>query len=67
MGKESIIEGFVATTEMSHLTEAGIPSIILGCGNIKMAHTINENVPVKQIIDLTKIYALIILRYIGKI
>jgi acetylornithine deacetylase/succinyl-diaminopimelate desuccinylase family protein len=66
-GKESTIEGFVATTEMSHLTEVGIPSIILGCGNIKMAHTINENVPVKQIIDLTKIYALIILRYLGKI
>ncbi|MEM3406312.1 MAG: M20 family metallopeptidase [Nitrososphaerota archaeon] len=65
-GKESVVEGFVATTEMNHLTEVGIPSIILGCGNIKMAHAINENVPIQQIIDLTKIYTLIILRYIGK-
>jgi len=67
IGKESTVEGFVATTEMSHLTNAGIPSIILGCGNIKTAHTIDENIPIQQIVDLTKIYALIILRYIGKL
>jgi acetylornithine deacetylase/succinyl-diaminopimelate desuccinylase family protein len=65
LGRESTVEGFVATTEMSHLVEAGIPSIILGCGDLKVAHTINEYVPVQQIIDATKIYTLIILRYLG--
>jgi succinyl-diaminopimelate desuccinylase len=64
LGRESTVEGFVATTEMSHLVEAGIPSIILGCGDLKVAHTINEYVPVQQIIDATKIYTLIILRYL---
>jgi len=65
LGRESTVEGFVATTEMSHLVEAGIPSIILGCGDLKVAHTVNEYVPVQQIVDATKIYALIILRYLG--
>ena len=65
LGRESTVEGFVATTEMSHLVEAGIPSIILGCGDLKVAHTINEYVPVQQIVDATKIYTLTILRYFG--
>jgi acetylornithine deacetylase/succinyl-diaminopimelate desuccinylase family protein len=65
LGKESVEEGFSATTEMSHLVEAGIPSIILGCGDVKSCHTVDEHVPVQQIIDITKIYALLLLRYLG--
>ncbi|MEM3714445.1 MAG: M20 family metallopeptidase, partial [Nitrososphaeria archaeon] len=66
LGKESTVEGFVATTEMSHLVEAGIPSIILGCGDIKVAHTINEYVPLQQLVDATKIYTIILTRYLRK-
>ncbi len=62
---EPRVEGMPATTEMSHFVKAGIPTIILGCGDIKMAHTINENLPVQQIIDASKIYAMILLKYLG--
>ena len=62
---EPKVEGMPATTEMSHFVKAGIPTIIIGCGDINMAHTIDENLPIHQVIDAAKIYALIILRYIG--
>ena len=65
VGIEPRVEGMPATTEMSHFVKAGIPAIIMGCGDIKMAHTVNENLPVQQVIDAAKIYALIMLRYIG--
>jgi succinyl-diaminopimelate desuccinylase len=65
VNSEPRVEGMPATTEMSHFVKAGIPTIILGCGDIKMAHTINESLPVQQIIDVAKIYATIMLRYLG--
>ena len=65
VSSEPRVEGMPATTEMSHFVKAGIPTIIMGCGDIKMAHTIDESLPVQQIIDAAKIYALIMVRYIG--
>jgi acetylornithine deacetylase/succinyl-diaminopimelate desuccinylase family protein len=65
VNSEPKVEGMPATTEMSHFVKAGIPTIIMGCGDIKMAHTIDESLPVQQVIDAAKIYALIMLRYIG--
>ena len=66
VGQEVKIEGFAATTEMVHLTNVGIPSIILGCGHVKQTHIANEYVLTQQIIDVAKAYALIMLRYLGK-
>ncbi|MBC7091923.1 MAG: M20 family metallopeptidase, partial [Nitrososphaeria archaeon] len=63
--KRSLVKGFQATTEMSHLVEAGIPSIILGAGDIKVAHTVDEYVQVDQLFDCAKIYALILLEYLS--
>jgi len=66
VGDTPKIGGMAATTEMSHFVKAGIPTIILGCGDIRMAHVVDENVPVQQIVDLTKIYSLIVLRYLQR-
>ncbi|MGB9727048.1 MAG: M20 family metallopeptidase [Nitrososphaeria archaeon] len=65
LGVRRPVKGFQATTEMSHLVEAGIPSIILGAGDIKVAHTVDEYVPVDQLVNCAKIYSLIILKYLG--
>ncbi|MEM3384737.1 MAG: M20 family metallopeptidase [Nitrososphaeria archaeon] len=65
LGERRPVKGFQATTEMSHLVEAGIPSIILGAGDIKVAHTVNEFVPVDELVKCAKIYALILANYLG--
>ena len=64
LGDDPSIEGMPATTEMSHFVKAGIPSIILGCGDIKVAHTVDENLSLEEIVNLTKIYMLMMLRYL---
>lgn len=44
------------------MSEAGIPSIGIGPGNEKYAHTPEEHVPILEIIDASKIYAELIHR-----
>ncbi len=60
------VKGFQATTEMTHLVEAGIPSIILGAGDIKVAHTVNEFVLVDELVKCAKIYTLVLANYLSK-
>jgi succinyl-diaminopimelate desuccinylase len=66
LGERMPVKGFQATTEMSHLVEAGIPSIILGAGDIKVAHTVDEYVLVDELVNCAKIYALMLLKYLGQ-
>jgi len=66
LGEKRPVRGFQATTEMSHLVEAGIPTIILGAGDIKVAHTVDEYVPVDELVNCAKIYALILLKYLSQ-
>ncbi|MEM3403107.1 MAG: M20 family metallopeptidase [Nitrososphaeria archaeon] len=63
-GREPVVEGMPATTEMFHFVKSGIPTIVLGCGDIKVAHTADESILLEEIVYLTKIYMLIILRYL---
>jgi len=61
IGKDLGISGLKATCEMHHLTDAGVPTIILGCGNISQAHQIDEYVEIRQLVDMARIYATIIM------
>lgn len=61
-GKDPGITGFTATCDMRHLVKAKIPTIILGPGNLSQAHTIDEYIEIKQIVEAAKIYALMTLR-----
>ncbi|MCX8189112.1 MAG: M20 family metallopeptidase [Nitrososphaeria archaeon] len=65
LGEKRPVKGFQATTEMSHLVEAGIPSLILGAGDIRVAHTVNEFVPVDELVKCARIYALILVNYLS--
>lgn len=42
-----------------------IPSILFGPGLLEIAHTPDEFVPVKNVVDICKIYASVILKYCG--
>lgn len=67
IGKEAVIARFPACSEASYFSVGyGIPTILLGPGDIGLAHKIDERVPVKQIEDAVDIYASLIRRYSEK-
>ncbi|MHC1761685.1 MAG: M20 family metallopeptidase [Negativicutes bacterium] len=52
---------FIAGTDMPFLVQEGrIPTIVLGPGYLAQAHTVNEFVPVEQLVDAVQVYASII-------
>lgn len=54
--------GMAIACDMIHLTTAGIPTVILGPGDIALAHTADEHIDVQELVLAAKIYALLILR-----
>lgn len=66
-GSEPRVAGFLAGTDMKVFVRmAKIPSVIaLGPGKLELAHTIDEYVDVKELVDAAKVYALIALEYLG--
>jgi len=54
--------GLAVACDMVHLTTAGIPTVVLGPGDIALAHTADEYVGVQELVHAAKIYALLILR-----
>lgn len=57
--------GFTAVDDATFLNQAGIPTITLGPGSIEVAHTANEFIEIKDLIDAAKIYAMIIVEWCG--
>jgi acetylornithine deacetylase/succinyl-diaminopimelate desuccinylase-like protein len=49
------IEGLSAWTDAALLNEAGIPAICFGPGNIALAHSAEEFVPVAEIVTATRV------------
>jgi acetylornithine deacetylase/succinyl-diaminopimelate desuccinylase-like protein len=46
-----------AANDASWLSQAGVPTILLGPGTPKCAHTVDEYVPIKHVTDAVAIYA----------
>ncbi|NMB41962.1 MAG: ArgE/DapE family deacylase [Firmicutes bacterium] len=57
--------GFEAVCDASFLQEKGIPAVVLGPGYGKYAHSVAERVPISQLIDAAKIYALTMVSWCG--
>lgn len=57
-GREGEIGGFLGWTEGVHFVEAGIPTIIMGPGDISVVHAPDEYVEVQQLRNAAEIYAL---------
>lgn len=57
--------GFTAVDDATFLNQAGIPTITMGPGSIEIAHTANEHIDIKELMDAVKIYALTIVEWCG--
>ncbi|GAE36937.1 acetylornithine deacetylase [Halalkalibacter akibai] len=53
-GQQAIVDVSPTVTDGGWLGEAGIPTVIYGPGNLLNAHSVNEQVPIKQLIEYTK-------------
>lgn len=66
LGRKAIIEGMPAGCDARLLSGYGeIPTIILGCGDPKVSHSVNESVEVEQYVKLIEIYANFIIQWCG--
>ncbi|WP_312473684.1 ArgE/DapE family deacylase [Neobacillus sp.] len=66
LDKEAVIEGMPAGCDARLLAGFGnIPTIILGCGDPKQCHCVNESVPVFQFLSLIEIYVQFIISWCG--
>lgn len=57
--------GMFAVCDASFIAEKGVPVVVLGPGNIKYAHAINEKISIEELMEACKIYALIIADWCG--
>lgn len=57
--------GFTAVDDATFLNQAGIPTITLGPSSVELAHTANEYIEIKDLLDAAKIYALTIVDWCG--
>ena len=64
-GKEVITHAMPAVTDVAFLDRAGVPSIMYGPGDVMQAHTIDEYVPVDQLVTATKTLALTAMDWCG--
>ncbi|MHA1238403.1 MAG: M20/M25/M40 family metallo-hydrolase [Candidatus Odinarchaeia archaeon] len=57
--------GFAAVDDTAFLNAAGIPTVTLGPGDLRVAHSPNEYVEIQEVIDAAKIYAYAALEWCG--
>ncbi|MDP2856794.1 MAG: M20 family metallopeptidase [Bacillota bacterium] len=59
-GRKPELIGVEGGTDMTFLTnEAHIPTIIYGPGDMKIAHAVNETVPINQVLEATAFYTVL--------
>lgn len=57
--------GFAAVDDAAFLNQAGIPTVSIGPGHLRNAHSANEYVEVEELVDAAKVYALSIAEWCG--
>ncbi|MHA1334003.1 MAG: ArgE/DapE family deacylase [Candidatus Odinarchaeia archaeon] len=65
MGEPAKYYGFAAVDDAAFLNKAGIPTVTLGPGDLRVAHAPNEYVKIQEVIDAAKIYAYAALDWCG--
>jgi succinyl-diaminopimelate desuccinylase len=61
-GREALIDSFSGWTDGATFSHAGIPTVILGPGDMEQAHTADEWVSISEVVDAVKIYLALISR-----
>jgi len=64
-GREALVKGHEGASDMRVLVSAGIPTVVFGPGTITQMHAVNEWVELKDLIEATKVMALVITRWCG--
>jgi len=67
LGEKAFIHGFVGSDDASFLTIGGTPALTLGPGSLMAAHAPDEYTEIEDLMDSTKIYASLIMRWCGGI
>lgn len=65
LGRAVELKGKAGGTDMRLLVNAGVPTLQIGPGLSAEAHTLGESVPVRNVIDVTKTVALMLVRWCG--
>jgi len=58
LGRDVALAGFPAACDMVHFRAAGVPTAVLGPGDLARAHAADEWVEVREVADAARIYAL---------
>jgi len=66
LGRPADLLGYEQVCDGRFFSEKGIPTIIIGPGTAKKAHTPNENLELDQYLDAIKVYALLAMNAVGK-
>jgi len=65
LGEPAKLYGFAAVDDAFFLNEAGIPTVGIGPGHLRNAHSANEYVEIGELVDAAKVYALSIAEWCG--
>lgn len=65
LGELPPITGWSGVHEGTFFNAAGIPAVAYGPGDLRTAHAANEHVPVADLVDAAKTYALFAVRWCG--
>ena len=64
LGGPSEPRGFPACCDMVYLSEAGVPAVILGPGDLAQAHVADEHVLLGEVVQAARIYARLALSWL---
>ena len=62
---EACVHGFSAVCDATFLTDAGIPTIAFGPGDVLLAHRVDEYVSIDELIMAAKTLALTAMEWCG--
>jgi acetylornithine deacetylase len=64
-GERAAVTGFLAGSDATVLSRAGIPTVVYGAGEIAMAHAVDEHVDASELVQAAKVYAITAVRWCG--
>jgi acetylornithine deacetylase/succinyl-diaminopimelate desuccinylase family protein len=65
LARQAEFAGFPAVDDATYLERGGIPAISFGPGNLMMAHAVDEYVPIVDVVEASKVYAMTALDWCG--
>jgi acetylornithine deacetylase/succinyl-diaminopimelate desuccinylase family protein len=61
----AVVAGFVAVNDATFLNQAGIPTVTYGPGDLRVAHAVDENLPIADLVTAAKTYAVLAAEWCG--